>query len=284
MAQWGKDSNSAANSVSWAAESLSQGSGKVAIAANNTTLYNNTTAGAWVDANVAFRQAVGQFGANPVEMAITTGEGPKVRSAGWQLRRAGMGPITGATGANGSGFANGETVLVSGGMVNATLVITANATNNLASVAVSGNGGAFTNASSLTFTFQREQHIANVRVTSGTGYNNTDYIVVSNGTVNALATFVTNAAGTFGNSDITLTNLGIFAAAKTTGQLVINVYAANGAASNGTGGSFTGTFGNSTGGVISLVKFGGRANRVTYECLVAMSSTSNGNVAFLPRT
>lgn len=79
MAQWGK-TDDAANSVSWAASSISAGSGKANIAANNTALFANTTSGAFITG-----QIIGQFGISGDE-ATATGQIP-----GWTLRREGTG-------------------------------------------------------------------------------------------------------------------------------------------------------------------------------------------------
>ena len=46
MSQW-KNTDDAANSVSWVARYLGMGSGKAAQVANNTALFGNTTAGAF---------------------------------------------------------------------------------------------------------------------------------------------------------------------------------------------------------------------------------------------
>ena len=70
---------------------------------------------------------------------------------------------------------------------------------------------------------------------SPTGYNNSDYIVVSNGIVNAVATIVTNSAGQFATNDITITNKGYFQYGLSNTEVGITIYASNGSISNGTG-------------------------------------------------
>jgi len=80
-----------------------------------------------------------------------------------------------------------------------------------------------------------EKFLNNINVTGATGYHNTNFIVVSNATMNAIATFTTNAAGQFGNTDIVVRNVGRFAPAQINTDAKFTVYAANGAASNGTG-------------------------------------------------
>ena len=68
-----------------------------------------------------------------------------------------------------------------------------------------------------------------------TAYNNTDVIKISNSTVNATATFVTNAAGEFGTSDITITAPGVFSLSSNSSTVDAQILAANGATSNGSG-------------------------------------------------
>lgn len=80
MAQWNKTDN-AANSVSYAAKLLNVGSGKTAQAANNTALYANTTADAFVTG-----KTVGQFG-----IAIDEVTASPAAHAGWVLRTEGSG-------------------------------------------------------------------------------------------------------------------------------------------------------------------------------------------------
>ncbi len=213
-------------------------------------MFGNTTPGAFIPG-----QAVGVFGA---DVAETTAAAGAITHAGWQVLRQGTGPITALTvnTANvNSGFANGETITVSGtASVNATGVVVANATGNMTSVTVTVPGQYFMNTSGLTVTFNREEHLTALTVAANThkhllsvtvastptGYNNTDYITISNGTINATATFVTNATGGFATGNVTVTVNGDFAAAKANADLVLTIFAANGSASNGSGGTFTG--------------------------------------------
>lgn len=91
---------------------------------------------------------------------------------------------------------------------------------------------------------------------AGTGYANTDYVVVASYDANnasANATITTNGSGVI--QTVTLTSAG----AGFVGTEVASVKAANGAASNGSSATFT-------------LKFGGRASRKTYEVLVATSN------------
>ena len=86
MAQWG-NTDDAANSVSWAAQSLSVGSGPVAQAANNTALFGNTTADVFITG-----ATVGQFGVDTAEQRAARDAGdPRPAHAGWVLRTEGSG-------------------------------------------------------------------------------------------------------------------------------------------------------------------------------------------------
>lgn len=278
MPQWGK-TDQANNSPTWAIHSTKKGRGKANAASNNTALFNNVTVGSFTN-----DQAIGSFAVSRAEMANTSGESSKVTHPGWHLRRSGMGGVKTVTVANGSGFGNGDSVLISGGTLNATAILTTNATGNLVSAVVSGALGKFANTSSLVFAFQREKHVHDLKVTGGTGYNNTDTIRVSNSIINATATIATDGNGLFVNAGITLTSIGVFANTEANTDVVITILAANGAASAGSGATVTANLSTSTGGAASAT-LGGRAGRVTYECLVAITSVSNGTAddTYLPQ-
>jgi hypothetical protein len=207
-----------------------------------------------------------------------------IAHAGWNEVRWGTGPVIGsAVVTSGSGFANGETITVSGGSSNGTLTITTNAAGNIASLAVTKAGAGFTNTSVATLTFDRQKHLANSTggITSAitysgtaTGYNNTDVIAVSNttnGIVNATATVSTNSTG--GTLTITVTNVGLFAAAQANSGLVVSIANSTGGSSSGSGATFAATLGTSTGGSAN-VTLGGRSGRHYSETLVALTGTS----------
>ena len=233
--------------------------------------YGNTTPDAIVNGI-----AVGVFGVDNVETALAHNKG---LSGGWVKVIVGTGPVT-ALVANGSSssanVANGETITISGGSQNAIGTITSNATGNIASIAVTTPGFGFTNVASVTAAFNREQHISTITVGgTPTSYNNTDYIVVSNGIANGRATISTNATGGFVTGNVSITNVGLFSNVAANASLVFSVKAANGAASNGSGATFTGNLITSTGGsVTGGITLGGRSGRIQYETLVAMHITS----------
>lgn len=270
MSQW-KNTDDAANSVNYVARTIGAGSGKSNIAANNTALYGNTTVDAFISGT-----AVGQFAVSTAEMANTSGESKRVTHAGWQIRRAGEGPVLSfAVSNNGSNFANGETILVHGGAVNAVGTVVTNATGYMTSVTVT-TAGRFSNTSQQSFAYRREKHMNNITVTGGSGYHNTDYIVASNGTTNAVATLTTNSSGGFANADIVLTNVGLWANTKANSHVAFAVYAANGAVSNGADATLVANLSTSSDGTVTTT-LGGRAGRVHYETIVAMGSISNGD-------
>ena len=81
--------------------------------------------------------------------------------------------------------------------------------------------------------------LASITVTGGSGYSNTDNIVVSNSTyVNATASITTNSTGGFQNSGIIITNVGLFNSPNTA---LANIAVANstGGVSTGSGASLT---------------------------------------------
>ncbi len=280
MAQW-KNKNLANNAVSYVAAGLNVGSGGTAQAANNTSLFNNTTVNAFVS-----KEVVGQFGAQPT--ANASGENKKLTHKGWQIRRAGVGGAQtfGVSAAGSSGYANGETVIISGGQSNATAVITTTSSGNLATLAVR-TPGLFAVNTGLSAAFQREKHVVSFLVTTpGSGYNNTDIVTVSNGSVNAIGTPTTGSIGNISSIAVNSGFVGLFGNTQANTTTVVTFTAANGAASNGTGAVIQANLGaSSTGGSVSILTLGGRAGRVHYECLVAMGSivTNTGsNTAQLP--
>lgn len=278
MVSWGKVANNVANSVQWAASMLHAGSGKVASAANNVALFGNTTPSAFDNA----KMVVGIFGVTKAEMANTTGEGKKTHAPGWSVRRAFLGPIKSVTAVGGTGIGNGETVIVSGGTINATLTLTTNATGNAVSAAVT-SAGQFPNTSVLVYTWQRQQHLVKLTVSGGSSaYNNTDYIVVGNGSVNAYLTVTTNATGFIVNTALATSlaasaNVGLWSNTFANTNVSVTVFAANGAATNGAGATFVANLATSTINATFTPVLGGRAGRVTYESLAVVKGMINGN-------
>lgn len=334
MSQWKLVANASTNTsgpVQWVGSSLQQGSGNANQQSNNLTLVANDTPGSLRTApyfsgngtnQVSQNKAVGQFAftaasyangaANTTSNASFTGETRKVPGGtGWVVRTAGEGPINGLTASNGSGFANGETAVLSGGSANGLAVLTANATGNLAS-AVASSGGLFTNASSLSVTFNREEHV--VKITLGANTNaftnlpaaNAAVSVTVSNTGNSFATagqpavgyFQTNVASgitntilntiswtaasgnTFANSSVGAGFAGLFSNNQPNTAVVITFnIAANGLVVNAGGGALVANLATSTGGVVAASALGGRAGRVRYETLVSTKFIANGALA-----
>jgi hypothetical protein len=266
MPLWGSQSNTAHAPKN---KNIVAGTGKT-----GANLYANSTVDAFVPNLVA-----GVFTIN----AAMSNTALYNQLPGWVLVRHGTGPIATISVEKGSGFANGETFRVSGGGVNATANVTTNATSNLASATVVGGGSGFSNSVGLTVTFHREKHLNDIVVGgTPTGYANDDVIRASNGTINATATIVTNATGGFETGNVTITNVGLWANTKANADVAFVVLAANGANSAGSGATFTANLSTSTGGNVTAYTFGGRANRVHYETLVAMRSISGNASVTLP--
>jgi len=135
--------------------------------------------------------------------------------SGWTEIRYGSGPVVPANSTvnavvnstSTSGYANGETIVVSGGSANALLTITTNTGStagvgaNIASVVITYPGGGFTNTGVLSYTYQRQQHIANVTVTGTTSG------VAIGDTIALTATYQTaNVTGYQNGSVLTITN------------------------------------------------------------------------------
>jgi len=130
-------------------------------------------------------------------------------SQGWVKVKYGTGPVarftvnTVAT----SGYANGETIIISGGSANGLATITTNtgATSgvgaNISLVGVTLPGFGFTNTSTATLTYSRQQHVANIiSVSSNSSFVNGDIIT-------ATCTFqLANTTGYIAGNVLTITN------------------------------------------------------------------------------
>jgi hypothetical protein len=235
------------------------------------TSFNNTTVSAFESL-----ASVGTFGVSATEAAAKH----KGVSPGWVNVTVGTGPVTAiavSNTANTVGFANGETVKISNGTSNGTaLVITSNTTGgvgNVVSLSVSNGGAGFPNASVVVLTFNREQHLGSIAVTSNAtaiGFNNTDVITASNGSINATATLTTNATG--GITATTVTKVGLFANTAANSTVVFTVANSTGGNSSGNVAS-TGFAANlvtstNTGTIVfGTVTTGGRSGRVMFENL-----------------
>ena len=239
------------------------------IANQGNTLYANVTVGSFLN-NIS----VGIFGVDQAEAtALNVGVHP-----GWVLTRVGTGPLTGITVSGGTGFSNGDTVTVSNGTVNAVAVLTTNATGNLVSGSVLTRGSGFANAAVAVSAFNREQHLVQIIVGgTPTGYSNTDYVIASNGSINAVANVSTNATG--GSLTFTITNPGTFANTLPDAGVVLHVYANTGANSAGSGATLTANINPSSGGTIGSITLGGHSGRVFRETLVYVRGMANNSTS-----
>lgn len=96
MALWGSN-DEANNAPKYAVV------GGLGVSANGQVLYQNTQTSLYVTG-----AAVGVFGVDTTEAGITTGEGKKIQHAGWNLRKAGTGPVTSIViNDGGDGYSNG---------------------------------------------------------------------------------------------------------------------------------------------------------------------------------
>lgn len=239
-------------------------------AVRGNTAFNNTTVSAFQNVTT-----FGVFGVDADEVTYGATNGSRGYHSGWVAVKYGTGPVTGFTvTAPGSGFANGETVKVTlTGAVTATGTITSNLTGNAVSVSVTNAGAGFTNTTAAALSFNREKHVVSVTADpTGLGFNNADILTMSNSTVNAVATFTTNATGGFTGGSVTVTNVGLFANTKVAGDLVLTISNSTGgtATGNSTTSNFTPVLANSTGGTVTFT-LGGRSGRKMCETLVAMA-------------
>ncbi len=115
MALWGN--LDAANNVPKQTDTSGYGGSTPQVTANGIVYFGNTKTDAFIT-----NAQIGIFGIDSAEKGITTGEAPAAQHAGWNIRKAGMGPVltitanTGAVTANGFiTFSGGSKVVGCGG-------------------------------------------------------------------------------------------------------------------------------------------------------------------------
>lgn len=138
---------------------------------NNTTLFQNTTPGAFVN-----NMVVGVYGVSAGLVAVSQSKDKNISTApGWVLRRHGMGSITsiGVSAANGSGYSNNDLLNVTANnCLNTSANVITNNTGGIVGFAnFTNNGGMFPNTAYIT--------IAISNTTGGTANGS----AFSNGTV-----------------------------------------------------------------------------------------------------
>lgn len=176
MAQWGRNDQSVTANSSTTVESSSgapigtytavkAGGGANAHfgntsagsrAATDVSMFNNATPSAFLTG-----AAVGVFGVSATEVANTSSE--KVAHAGWNLRRAGTGPVVSAVYANsGTGYNNNDVLVVKSPVAggNGKFNITTNATGGAVTLTLNTAGFGFNLATIPT---------SNLAITNATG-------------------------------------------------------------------------------------------------------------------
>lgn len=260
MAQWGS-TDDAANSVLWATSQVNL----PANTDNQTALFGNTTIGGFKNNNVAMNKAVGQFGLDATEIAVSNSSVVSyiTLTAGSGYSANAVVTVAGNATANGLASATGRISVLA--VLPGNSYVTAPSVSVAAPTAVTFNGTSAVTVGTDTIAIAtaNSKFLANDRVTyvSSTGAaitplanNGVYYIAFSNTTVVTLATGV-------GGANIDLTVVG---SADTGHSLTGETATAAAVISGVTRGAAH------TGWVLRTVGTGGRAGRVQYETLVAM--------------
>ena len=165
--------------------------GGYGVSANGFTLYGNTTPSAFIANN-----ALGIFGVDSTESSVTTGESPYIQHAGWNLRKAGSGPVIKIEIANpGANYASdGFIVFTGGGGSGANASYTVNTTSKIiTSVTLNSGGSDYITTPTAT-------------AANGTSVNSASFVVTMGGRSNRIQyeTLVAMGSMTGDGSDDTL--------------------------------------------------------------------------------
>lgn len=152
MALWGN--LDAANNAPKQTDTSGYGGSTPQVTSNGQVYFGNTKTDAFIT-----NAQIGVFGIDSTEKGITTGEAPAAQHAGWNIRKAGMGPVLTITANTGSVSANGF-ITFSGGSK------------------VVGSGNTAANAQIYVNT---AGYIMNVTVRSGGLYANTPIATAASG-------------------------------------------------------------------------------------------------------
>jgi hypothetical protein len=145
MPSWGLI-DQANNAPKYGAMINQKGAGNAAQLANTTALYMNTTPNAFLP-----DKTIGMFAVNAAQASNTGGEGGRLAHAGWNLRKAGEGPVSNiAPLTGGIGYSNTDLLVISGGSTNATGTLATNATGGIIATTLTAPGKGFVNVSAST--------------------------------------------------------------------------------------------------------------------------------------
>jgi hypothetical protein len=259
MAQWG-NTDDAANSVLWATTAVNL----TPNTDNQTALFGNTTASAFLNNGVAMQKTVGQFGLDATEIAVSNAS-----VVAYETTFAGSGYSANATvTVGGNATANG---LNTGGRLSVLAVLAGNSYTTPPAVTVAAPtaqafnaNSAVTNATdAIAITTANSIFLPNDKVTYTVAAGNTALTNLTSGSQYFIKTSNTTAVTlslTQGGDTIDLTKGLTEAGHSLTGETATAVATISGVSKGAA----------HTGWVLRTVGQGGRAGRVQYETLVAM--------------
>ena len=158
----------------------------------DVNMFGNTTPGAFIPgaAYGVFGAGANSSGAAGIELAVDNAAGRKLTHAGWQLRKAGTGPVVSVTysGATATGYNNADILVVKSQQAsgNATIAMTTNSSGGNLTLSITNAGAGF-----LTTTIP----VSNLFITNSTGGTAAGNSTVGNSTV---AWFTVNIGGRAG--------------------------------------------------------------------------------------
>ena len=259
MAQWG-NTDDAANSVLWATAHVNL----PANTTNQTALFGNTTASAFLNNGVAMSKTVGQFGLDATEIAVSNAS-----VVAYETTFAGSGYSANAVvTVGGNATANG---LNTGGRISVLAVLAGNSYTTKPAVSVAAPtaqafnaNSAVTNATdAIAITTANSIFLANDKVTYTVAAGNTALTNLTSGGQYFIKTSNSTAvtlSSSLGGTAIDLTKGLTETGHSLTGETATAVATISGVQHGAA----------HTGWVLRTVGQGGRAGRVQYETLVAM--------------
>lgn len=261
MAQWG-NTDDAANSVLWATAAVNL----PANTTNQTALFGNTTASAFLNNGVAMNKTVGQFGLDSTELAVSNAS-----VVAYETTFAGSGYSANATvTVGGNATANG---LNTGGRISVLAVLAGNSYTTPPAVTVAAPTAqafnantAVTNATdAIAITTANSIFLANDKVTYTVAAGNTALTNLTSGAQYYIKT--SNSTAVTLSSSLGGTAIDLTKGLSETGHSLTGETATAAATISGVAHGAA-----HAGWVLRTVGQGGRAGRVQYETLVAMGS------------